>query len=314
MAKILVTGGAGFIGSHIAKALLAAGAEVSILDNLSSGTREAAPHHRNCTFHKGDIADEAMVRKAMEGCSHVVHLAALVSVPESIDKPDLTFTSNVVGTETLLRVARETKMPGWFLFATSAAVYGVVEQPSVAEADAAGAILKSPYAASKVQNEIQARTARDLYGVNTLGLRFFNVYGPGQGAESAYSALMAKVVQSVQKGTLLTIYGDGTQTRDFVSIFDVTLVVKLLLQRPVGAPTPPVVNVGCGVSVSLLDAIRVVVGLKRINPRVEYRPARKGDIKHSCADITALRTLLPMWSPMTLQEGLRQWLLADESK
>lgn len=314
MTKILVTGGAGFIGSHVVHSLLQAGAEVCVLDDLSSGRREAVSHHRNCTFIKGNVADEKVVAQAMAGCSHVVHLAALVSVPESIDKPDQTFTSNVVGMQNLLKVARDQKLEGWFLYASSAAVYGANEGGSVVEKDANGANLQSPYAASKVQNEIQAKLYRDLYGVHTLGMRFFNVYGPGQLAESPYSALMAKLMDSVLNGSLLTIYGDGKQTRDFISVRDVALVAKMLLQLPLRTDLPPVVNVGCGVSVSILDAIRAVVALKRINPRVEYRPKRQGDIQHSCADISALCQLLPTWTPKTLQEGLREWLVEVEKR
>lgn len=309
MVTILITGGAGFIGSHLAKVLLASDVQVRILDNLSSGARENIPHHKNCQFIEGDITDEATVRKAMDGCSHVVHLAAQVSVPASIEHPDATFRANVVGTELLLKTARAQNLAGWFIFASSAAVYGPLEKQRVQETDAVGATLKSPYASSKAMNEIQAKMYKDLYGINTLGLRFFNVYGAGQTADSPYSAVLARVVHSVRTGELLTIFGDGLQTRDFVSISDVALAVKLLLQRHPKAPTPPVVNVGSGTSVTLLDAIRVVVNLLKVNPRVEYRAARAGDIRHSCSDIQALKTLLPDWAPQTLQNGLRQWLL-----
>jgi nucleoside-diphosphate-sugar epimerase len=214
--------------------------------------------------------------------------------------------------QTLLKVARETKLAGWFLYASSAAVYGGAAGGAVKEADAQGANLQSPYAASKVQNEIQGKLYRDMYGLHTLGMRFFNVYGPGQRADSPYSALMAKLMDSVLNGSLLTIYGDGKQTRDFIAVKDVALVVKLLLQTPLRTDIPAVVNVGSGASVSLLDAIRTVVALKRVNPRVEYRPQRKGDIMHSCSDVTALRALLPMWEPKTLQNGMREWLVELE--
>ena len=307
--KILVTGGAGFIGSHVVRVLLEGGAEVVVLDNLVTGKEENLPRHRNLTFMKGDVTDGVVVKRALEGCEHVVHLAALVSVPLSMEQPEQTFRDNVQGFETVLQAARAQGVMGWVLYASSAAVYGPLEKASVVEVDALGAKLASPYAASKAMNEIQGRIYRDVYGIKTLGLRFFNVYGPGQGAGSPYAGVLAKVVHSVETGELLTIFGDGTQTRDYVAVQDVALAVKQLLLRAPSAATPYVLNVGSGIAVSLLDAIRQVVALKQVNPRVEYRPARGGDIKHSCAEVGALRAALGVWEPQTLQVGLRGWLV-----
>lgn len=309
MTKILVTGGAGFIGSHIVRDMVKAGVQVVVLDDLSTGKRENIPQGPQVDFRVGDVGDKAAVRGAMEGCTHVVHLAALASVPLSIEQPEKTFASNVGGFENVLEVARELKMKGWVLYASSAAVYGPLDKTKAVEADALGAALQSPYAVSKAMNELQGRLYRDVLGVPTVGLRFFNVYGPGQDASNPYSGVLGKVVNSVKTGELLTIYGDGGQTRDFVTVGDVVQVVRGLLNRPVSAATPPVMNLGCGVAVSLLDTIRQVVALTKVNPRVEYRPSRGGDIRHSCADVTALREVLPEWKPLTLQEGLRAWLL-----
>ncbi|RYG59124.1 MAG: NAD-dependent epimerase/dehydratase family protein [Alphaproteobacteria bacterium] len=311
MAKILVTGGAGFIGGYVVKALVSAGQQVVVLDDFSSGTRHNLPHGALIEEMKGDVADITVVRKAMQGCDHVVHLAAMVSVPLSIEKPEQTYRSNVLGTYAVLEVAREQKLAGWLIYASSAAVYGGFDQPKAAEADANGAVHKSPYAASKAAGEVMANMYREVYGVKALGLRFFNVYGPGQDAASPYSGVLSKVVHSVDTGTLLPIFGDGNQTRDFVMVQDVVRVIFELLKRPVDAATPPVMNLGSGVGVSLLDMIRQVVALKRVNPRVEYKPARPGDVRLSCADITLLRQVLPHWQPMTLQTGLRMWLQAN---
>ncbi len=308
MAKILVTGGAGFIGSHVVRAILAGGHHVVVLDDFSSGKRENIPHGMSIDVVQGDVADKATVLKAMQGCEHVVHLAALVSVPLSIEQPEKTYRSNVQGTQVVLDAARELKLAGWLVYASSAAVYGALDQPRASEADANGATLRSPYAASKAAGEVLAKTYREVYGLKTLGLRFFNIYGPGQDATSPYSGVLSKVVHSVETGELLPIFGDGNQTRDFVMVVDVASVIRALLTRPVDAPTPPVMNLGSGLGVSLLDMIRQVVALKRVNPRVEYRPARAGDVKLSCADMTLMKQVLPGWQPMSLPSGLRMWL------
>ncbi len=308
MAKILVTGGAGFIGSHVVRALLAGGNQLVVLDDFSSGKRQNIPHGPQIDVVQGDVADMDVVRKAMAGCEHVVHLAALVSVPLSVEQPEKTYHSNVRGMQTVLEIAREVKLSGWLVYASSAAVYGGLDQPKAAEADAHGAVLKSPYAASKAAGEVLANMYRETYGVKTLGLRFFNVYGPGQDATSPYSGVLSKVVHSVETGELLPIFGDGNQTRDFVMVVDVAAVIRALLQRPVEARTPAIMNLGSGLGVSLVDMIRQVVALKMVNPCVEYRPARVGDVKLSCSDISLLRSVLPGWQPMSLQAGLRMWL------
>lgn len=309
MAKVLVTGGAGFIGQYVVRALLDSGHSIVVLDDMSNGKRENVPHGPMMDVMIGDVADMATVRKAMAGCDHVVHLAALVSVPLSVEQPQKTFHSNLVGTQTVLEVARELKLPGHFVYASSAAVYGGLDQPKAAEADAYGKVLMSPYATSKMAGESLARMYRDVYGLKTVGLRFFNVYGPGQDATSPYSGVLSRVVHSVETGELLQIFGDGNQTRDFVAVWDVAGVVRALVNRPLEIEVPHVMNLGSGMAVSILDMIRQVVALKRVNPRVEYRPARAGDVKLSCADISLLKQVLPGWQPMPLATGLRGWLL-----
>lgn len=308
MAKILVTGGAGFIGSHLVEALVAGGAHVVVLDDFSSGKRENIPHGPQMTVIEGDVADFATVQRAMEGCEHVVHLAALVSVPMSIEMPEKTYLSNVQGTQAVLEAARQMKLPGRLIYASSAAVYGMLDQPLAREEDAGNVLLRSPYASSKAAGEVLAKTYNEVYGLRTTGLRFFNVYGPRQDAANPYSGVLSRVVHSVETGTLLPIFGDGKQVRDFILVTDVVGVIRMLLTAPVTYPLPPVMNLGTGLAVSLLDMIRQVVSLKRVNPRVEYRPAREGDIRLSCADVSLLKSVLPGWRPLNLQEGLRSWL------
>ncbi len=314
--KVLITGGAGFIGQELVKLLLQQGYGLVVLDDLSGSPEPAHPGRQyDYTFIKADVADQAAVTQALVGCQHVVHLAALSSVPQSLEQPAQTFRRNVQGTEAVLQAASTAKQAGnfagWVVLASSAAVYGApTTTAALTEADAHGVTLPSPYAASKAMNELQANAYKAAFGLPVVALRLFNVYGAGQPATNPYAGFLAKVVQSVQQGTLLSIYGDGLQTRDFVAVQDVVLAMKMLLQRPISTlpQTPLAINVGTGTAVTLLDTIRQVVAITRINPRVEYRSARAGDVKTSCANIAALRSVLPNWQPRVLSEGLRLWL------
>ncbi len=314
--KILVTGGAGFIGQALSRQLLADGYGVCVLDDLSNSTEPPHPGRQyDYTFIKGSVTDPVAVRQALQGCQHVVHLAALSSVPQSLEEPARTFTTNVIGTETVLQAAQQARaagqFTGWCLLASSAAVYGIpTGNAPLAEAAAQGVPLPSPYAASKAMNEVQANAYRTAFGLPVIALRLFNVYGAGQLASSPYAGFLAKVVQSVKEGVMLTIYGDGQQTRDFIAVQDVALVMRSLLAQPPAraAMLPLALNVGTGMAVTLLDTIRQVVAITRVNPRVDYRPLRAGDVAHSCADARALRALLPGWQPRVLADGLRVWL------
>ncbi|TKW60724.1 MAG: SDR family NAD(P)-dependent oxidoreductase [Blastochloris viridis] len=308
MAKILVTGGAGFIGSYVVRALVAGGHNIVVLDDLSTSKREAIPHGNQMEFIKGDVSDMATVEKAMQGCDHVIHLAAIVSIPQALDNPDKVYLTNVQGTFHVLEAARRMKLRGRVIYASSAAVYGNLSDGAVKEEDAGNVSLNNPYAASKRAGEVLARMYKDVYGLKLTTLRIFNAYGPGQDENGGYSGLLSKVVDSVTNGTLLTIYGDGSQTRDLVSVHDVAMIIRGLVQAPVTVELPWVLNVGSGIAITLLDTIRQVVSIKRVNPRVEYRPARKSDVKLSCADISLLRQIFPGWKPVDLATGLRQWL------
>jgi UDP-glucose 4-epimerase len=314
--KILITGGAGFIGQELVRQLLAADCGVVVLDDLSNAAEPVHPGRPyDYTFIKASVTDASAVAKAMAGCQHVVHLAALSSVPQSVKEPAQTFHTNVQGTEVVLHAAQHAKaagsLTGWVLLASSAAVYGApTPEAPLAEADSLGVMLGSPYAASKAMNELQANAYKNTYGLPVVALRFFNVYGAGQPASNPYAGFLAKVVQNVKEGTLLTIYGDGLQTRDFIAVQDVAMALRLWLQLPLTqAPQMPLaLNVGTGTAVTLLDTIRQVVAITRVNPRVEYRSARPGDVRASCAQIGLLRQILPAWQPRGLAEGLRLWL------
>ncbi len=308
MAKILVTGGAGFIGSYVVRALIGGGHDVMVLDDLSTGKRDNIPHGRQMEMIKGDVADMATVEKAMQGCDHVIHLAAMVSIPQTVDDPERAYRVNVQGTFNVLECARKLNLAGRVIYASSAAVYGNLSDGAVKEEDAGNVALNTPYAANKRAGEVLARMYKDVYGIKLTALRIFNAYGPGQDENGGYSGLLSKVVDSVENGTLLTIFGDGSQTRDLVSVQDVAMIIRALVQAPVTVELPWVLNVGSGIAMTLLDTIRQVVAIKRVNPRVEYRPARKTDVKLSCADISVLRQVFPGWRPTDLATGLRQWL------
>lgn len=309
MAKILVTGGAGFIGSHVVRGLVGSGHEVVVLEDMSTGKRENIPHGRQMEVVTGDVADKATVARAMQGCTHVVHLAARVSIPQALEAPEEVLRVNVQGTLNVLECARLQGLSGRVIVASSAAVYGNLSDGAVKEEDAGNVALNNPYAASKRAAEVLTRMYKDVYGLKVTTLRIFNAYGPGMDENSGYSGLLSKVLDSVQNGTLLTIYGDGSQTRDYIHVNDVATIVRALLAAPPEVELPWVMNVGSGVAMTLLDTIRQVVAITRVNPRVEYRPARKGDVKLSCADIGVLRQVFPGWKPVDLTAGLRQWLM-----
>lgn len=298
--QLLITGGAGFIGSHSVEAAKAAGHNVRVFDNLSSGSRENVPDKVELVV--GDITIAAQVRAAAEGCDAVLHLAALVSVPQSMREPAETLAINTVGTANVLEAARQVGMRR-FVLASTCAVYG--DLPG--RKDELSPIQPlSPYAAAKLMAEQWAQIYTAAYGLQTVILRYFNVYGPRQRADSPYSGVLARWCTAVQRGETCTVFGDGSATRDFVSVHDVAAANLLALTSPTMQPGT-VYPVATGHSTSLNQ---ILDELERAAPnrfRKQYAPARAGDILHSSGSSTRLQAC--GWTPqVTLQAGISELL------
>jgi nucleoside-diphosphate-sugar epimerase len=300
MAKILVTGGAGFIGSHIAAALRAQGDDVVVLDDLSTG------HERNLEaigdgvrFVRGSVVDPAAVAEAIEGCDHVYHEAALASVPRSIDDPQANNEANVTGTLNVLVAARDAGVKR-FVYAASSAAYGDSETLPKVETMPTNPL--SPYAIAKLAGEHYVSVFASIYGMQTLAIRYFNVFGPRQDPDSPYAAVIPLFIDALLDGRPPTIHGDGEQSRDFTYIDN---VVEANL-RALSAPklSGEVVNVALGDRTSLNQLygwLREIIGT---DLEAHHGPPRQGDVKHSQADITRAQELLGYETKVPVAEGL----------
>lgn len=295
---VLVTGGAGFIGSHSVEALLDAGADVTVLDNFSSGSHDYLPEHPALTVIEGDIRDSAAVEHALGSASHVLHLAAQVSVRASVDDPVSSASHNVAG---FLNIADGVRRKGGvrIVYASSAAVYGVPKRLPLDEASPCEPT--SPYGLEKLINERYAQLFRVLYGISTLGLRYFNVYGSRQDPASPYAGVISRFMERLVASKPLSVFGDGEQTRDFVFVKDVARAnVAALRSRAEG-----VVNIGTGRSVSLLQLITVLGTCLGRTPEVRFEPPVPGDIPRSAMQPARMRELLGVSADTSLSEGLR---------
>ncbi len=297
--KILVTGGAGFIGSHLIERLLAMGQSVRVLDNLSTGKRANLPAHALLEFVQGDVGDNATVVAAIQGVQAVVHLAAVASVQASIDDPLATHRSNFDGTLNLLEAARAAGVER-FLYASSAAVYGDTSALPVAEDTPLNPL--SPYAADKLAGEHYLRYYFNKHGLKGTAFRFFNIYGPRQDPSSPYSGVISIFVERLRQGAPVTLFGDGRQTRDFVYVGDLADLLAASLSRP--ALAGRVVNVGTGVESSLLQLLEVLESLSGRAIERRHAAARIGDIVRSCADVTTLRALAGKVPATPIHAGL----------
>src|SRR5581483_10118709 len=305
MAKVCVTGAAGFIGGHLAEALLRDGHEVFGLDDFSSGRRENAAllsRSANFTLIEGSIADPASARRAIEGATFVFHLAAIPSVPLSMAEPERTNAVNVGGTLNVLEAARAAGVRRVVL-ACSCAAYG--DGPEQPKHEGLVPRPMSPYAAQKIACELYAQTYTRAYGLPCVALRFFNVYGPRQDPKSEYAAAIPRFATRLLAGERPIVFGDGLQTRDFVHVSDVVRA-NLLAATAENAPGE-VINVGSGHSASLIDligALRSAIGPQAAQIGIEHQAPRAGDLRESSADISKARALLGYQPRLQLGEGL----------
>lgn len=308
MSLVLVTGGAGFIGSHVVCSLLERGQSVRVLDDLSTGKRENLPsEHPNLTFIEGSIEDAALVDQVCEGVEAVVHLAAMVSVPASVEQPAKSAAINVNGFLNLLNCLRGSHFQGRFLYASSSAVYGSdSEEHALTEREAPGRLL-SPYAVDKYTNELYANLYADLYGMKTLGFRFFNVYGPRQDPSSVYSGVISIFMNRASNGEGINIYGDGGQVRDFVYVGDLANLLCDTLENSVTG----VLNIGTGQAISIIELAEQIKKLYQVDLPIEHLAPREGDIRYSCANTDGLKQAMGAVPSMQLERGLsllKQWM------
>jgi UDP-glucose 4-epimerase len=305
----LVTGGCGFIGSHLCAALIARGDRVRVLDDLSTGSRaNLAP---GAELVVGDVADPAVVRAAMAGADGVFHLAAIASVQRCTEDWLGAHRVNLGGSIAVFDAARDPAGRGSVpvVYASSAAVYGEVERLPISE-DAPCRPL-SAYGADKLGSELHARVAGAVHGVPTMGLRFFNVFGPRQDPRSPYSGVISIFCDRFAAGEGVEIYGDGGQTRDFIAVSDI--VAGLVAGLAAASTAAPVLNLCTGRATSVRELARTIAALCGVAPAITHRPPRPGEIRHSVGSPERARAMLRLGEPCALAAGLEEvlaWLRA----
>lgn len=299
----LVTGGCGFIGSHLVEALWARGVRVRVLDNLSSGRREnlAAVADR-VELQVGDITDRKALQQACAGVSGVFHLAALVSVADSVARPFENHQLNATGTLNVLLAAREAGVKRVML-ASTAAIYG--NDPTLPKTEDMPPSPASPYAAAKLVGEHYLRIFHRLYGLETVALRFFNVYGPRQDPRSPYSGVISRFVDAMSKGIPPVIFGDGRQSRDFVFVADIVQgCLAAMFSEKQGNGS--IYNIATGRPTDLLQLLEALVQLTGCSARPRFEAPRAGDVRHSLASIDAARAALGYEPKYGLADGLKK--------
>lgn len=300
MTIALITGGAGFIGSHLATALLQRGYEVRILDNFSTGKREnLAPILDKITLFEASITNNKALRAAMAQVDYVFHQAAIPSVPRSVEDPETCHEINVNGTFRLLLAARDAGVKR-VVYAASSSAYGDITGEYKHEAMPPRPL--SPYGAAKLMGEYYMQVFYQTYGLETVCLRYFNVFGPRQDPTSEYSAVIPKFITAIQQGKRPIIYGDGLQSRDFTYIDNV--IHGNLLAATCPDPAGHVMNIACGEQYSLLDLVNILNHYMGTEVEPEFAPPRTGDIKHSRADISKAGALMGYEPQVGFEEGI----------
>jgi UDP-glucose 4-epimerase len=302
MEKFLVTGGAGFIGSNICRKLVSQGCFVRVIDNLLTGKKSnLADIIDKIEFIEADMGDEQKARSAMKGIDVVLHEGALPSVPKSVDNPAATHKHCVDATFTLLLAARDAGIKR-FVYAASSSAYG--DTPTLPKIETMAANPLSPYAAAKLFGEYYCSVFYKVWGLETISLRYFNVFGPYQDPTSQYAAAIPAFVTLILKDKSPTIYGDGEQSRDFTYID--TVVDANLLAARVKRTAGEVINIACGQAVTINQIIGMINKLVGKNVKPIYAPSRAGDVKHSLADITLARKTIGFNPAISFQQGLEK--------
>lgn len=303
--KILVTGGAGFIGSHLVRWLVEQGHRVRVLDNFSTGRRESlAPVRSAIEIIAGDIRDYALVLAATHDNELIIHLAAMVSVVQSVQQPLEAQAINATGSLNVLEAARQAGVQR-VVQASSCAIYGNTEQLPVSEAHTPEPL--SPYATTKLAAEQAGQLYSQLYGVATVALRFFNVYGPRQDPASPYAAVVPRFIRALRNGEQPTIYGDGQQSRDFIFVGDIVRALWAAGTMPgIGGK---VYNVGRGEAYAVLDLAHMIGELLGVGVQPHFAPTRDGEVRHSCADVTRFAQQAGFQAQASLYEGLQATIM-----
>lgn len=295
---VLVVGGAGFIGSHTVEALLHQGYRVRVFDDLSSGRLENLPARRpGLEMVIGDARDATAVSRAMQGVQGCIHLAAQVSAALSVEDPQGSATRNILGFINVIEAVRAQQVPR-LVFASSAAVYGESQNLPLSEDEVPQPT--NPYGLEKQVDELYAGLYARLHGINSLGLRYFNVYGPRQDPSSPYSGVISKFMSNLAAGETLTVFGDGHQTRDFIHVEDVAQANV----RALASDYRGVCNVATGSRVDLLRLVEILDSCLGSGARLKFAPARSGDIRHSCGSGQRLRRQLGFSPEQNLEQGL----------
>jgi nucleoside-diphosphate-sugar epimerase len=303
MTRYLVTGGAGFIGSHLAEELTRRGASVRVVDSLTTGKRRNLDHVKGVDFIEGDLADLAVAKRAVDGCTFVLHQAAIPSVPRSVEDPITSNRANIDATLNVLVAARDAGVKR-VVYAGSSSAYGNTETLPKHEGMPTGPL--SPYALQKLVGEQYMQLFTRLYGLETVTIRYFNVFGPRQDPSSPYSGVISVFISSLADGRRPTIHGDGEQTRDFTYVANVADGVLRACEAP--KASGEVINVATGGRISLNQLFQTVRTLTGSSLEPIYGPERAGDVRDSQADITKARELLGYTPTVMLEEGLKRTL------
>ena len=304
MTRVLVTGGGGFIGSHLTEALLRKGHEVRVLDDFSTGKRENLIFENNypsLDIVEGDIRELALCQKVMEGTDYVFHQAALPSVQRSVEDPLGSNAVNVGGTLNILLAARDAKVKR-VMYASSSSIYG--DTPTLPKREDMSLMPLSPYALQKYAGEQYCRLFSQLYGLETVSLRYFNVFGPRQDPNSVYSAVIPRFIEALLHRRSPIVYGDGEQSRDFTYIDNVVQANVLAMSAP--RLQGEGVNIACGQRISLNQLLAILKKLIQSERPVVYEEARPGDVQHSLADISKAKDSLKYAPVVDIETGLRR--------